>query len=207
MRLSVRFKLFIVSAGLIVVSSAATDLYLTGTIQSELTQNVRDDLFIRARLVADEASVTPAPTTDLAAWDAIADRLGRVSEVRVTLIRRDGVVIGDSNVDLAALPSLENQGSRAEVLAALAQEHGASSRMSSTIHERMMYAAVPFAQQGAVVGVARVAESLQRVDEAVGRARALIVLAFFLALIAAGLLSSFATQWTQGVWRRTWILL
>ncbi len=200
MKLSVRFQLFIVSFGLIVVSLAATDLYLTRAIRTELTQSIQDDLLIRARLVADEASVTTAPVTDLTAWDAVADRLGRVSEVRVTLIRQDGVVIGDSNVETAALSSLENHGTRAEVLAALTQGHGVGSRLSSTIHEHMMYVAVRFSQRGVAAGVARVAEPLIRVDEAVGRAQALVVVAFFVALILSGLMSTFAAQWmSRGV--------
>src|SRR5262245_13366899 len=104
---------------------------------------MRADLMARLALVADAAA--SVGDTRLETWDALADRLGRLAQARVTFIAADGRVLGDSDVALADLPGLENHLSRPEVAQALAQNAGSSMRWSATVKERLMYAAIPVA--------------------------------------------------------------
>src|SRR5512135_280879 len=57
-------------------------------------------------------------------WPARADALARELGVRVTLIARDGHVVGDSEVSRERLGQLENHATRPEVAAALAGRAG-----------------------------------------------------------------------------------
>lgn len=194
MKLGVRSKLFLISLGLIAASIVASYLYLRSALESALLDTVHADLDVRARLVAREASDLPAPLSDQNAWDALADDLGKRADARVTLIRADGVVIGDSEVPVAELSNVENHGARPEVRAALEGRKGESARLSVTVNRRMLYVAEPFTKNGATAGVARVALPLTQVDAAVAELRRLAAIAGLVALAAAVVLSSVAAQ-------------
>lgn len=191
-RFGVRFKLFLASFALIAMSVVAADTYLTRGATDQVTQTVRADLFVRADLVAREAAATKAPETDRATWDALADAIGRTADARVTLISRRGVVLGDSEVALADLPSVENHALREEVAAALAGGRGESERISVTTQRRLIYVAVPV--EGSAVAVARVATGLDVVENALAQARRAILIASALALALAFVLSGLLAQ-------------
>ena len=191
MTLSVRTKLFLVSLALIAASMGAADAYLTPSVATHITQSIRADLLVRAHLVAREAEALRAPlASDDPAWDALADSLGRSAAGHVTFVRRDGVVLGDSDVATAEVPRLENHATRPEMEDALATGEGTAERMSSALQEPMLYAAVPFQRDGAIVGVARVAETLREVDRAKEDTRHLIWIGSALALGLALILSN-----------------
>ncbi len=193
---SVRAKLFVLSIALIVVSTGAADAYLVPTLATHVTEVIRADLVLRARLVARDAAGFPAPLfiegggADRAAWDGLADSLGASAGGRVTLIRADGYVLGDSEVSLADLVRVENHATRPEVEAALASGEGTSERLSTTIRENLMYAAVVFRRDGTPAGVARVAEPLAQVDRIKADGRRLVWGGSVIALALAMLLSN-----------------
>jgi two-component system phosphate regulon sensor histidine kinase PhoR len=194
-RLGVRAKLFLVSVALIAASVAAADAYLTPAIASWLTISARTGLTARAHLVAREASGSVLSVHgDAAAWDALADALGAAAEARVTLIRSDGVVLGDSEVATTDVPQMENHATRPEVEQALDAGHGTGERMSATMQFPMLYVAVPFERGGAVVGVARVSEPLSEVDAAKSDMRRLIGLGSLIALGLALVLSNIVAK-------------
>lgn len=195
MNLGIRGKLFLVSLGLIAVSVFVTDLLVTSRLVPVLIEGIRHDLYIRLDLIQREISHATLDPDDLPAWDALADSLGRYAGERVTVIRRDGVVVGDSEVETALVPQVENHASRPEVADALAGGRGSITRWSDTLHERMMYVAVPFRREGAIAGVVRTAVPLTSVDHAVARLRTIILLSSALALGIAAALSSLAAGW------------
>ena len=202
MRLGVRLKLFFASFAVIATSVTIGDAYLAHAIDRYLTANIEHDLFVRAKLVALEASDLALPEGDVEAWDRLADHVGSAADGRVTLVAGDGRVLGDSEVDLAKIPTLENHASRDEIASALANGRGSSTRLSATVRERMMYAAVPFvASDGRVRGVARVAKPLRMVDDAIGAVHRIVLFAFIIALLLAVFLSSAAAQRMSAVVR------
>lgn len=195
MNLGIRSKLFLICLGLIAVSVIATDLLVTNRLAPTLIEGIRHDLDIRLDLIQRETSQAAFAPDDMSSWDALADSLGRYAGERVTIIRRDGVVLGDSEVDTELLPEVENHANRPEVAEALAGGRGSSTRWSETLRERMMYVAVPFRREGAVAGVVRSAVPLTAVDHAVARFRAIILLSSVVALGIAAALSSLAAGW------------
>lgn len=195
MNLGIRGKLFLVSLGLIAVSVLASDLLVTSRLVPVLIEGIRHDRYIRLDLIQREVSQTNVAHDDLTAWDALADSLGRYAGERVTVIRRDGVVLGDSEVETALVTKVENHAGRPEVAEALAGGRGSSTRWSATLRERMMYIAVPFRRDGVIAGVVRTAVPLTSVDHDVARFRTIILLSSVLALGIAAALSSLAAAW------------
>ena len=116
--------------------------------------------------------------------DSLADRLGKITDLRVTLISRDGSVIGDSEIDPARLPEVENHADRPEVAAALRGAVGHDTRASETIALRLLYVAVPDPH-----GAVRVATPLVEVREFLTRTRQVAAGTALLALILASLLA------------------
>jgi two-component system phosphate regulon sensor histidine kinase PhoR len=193
-KLGIRAKLFLISLGLIVFSVVVAYAYMRTELETAVTQEIRKDLAIRAELIAVQASALPAPLDRIAEWDALADDLGARSHARVTLIRADGTVVGDSDVPLGELSRVENHGERTEVRDALAGRHGETMRHSATVDRRMLYVAVPMLRSGAVAGVVRVSVPLTEVDEAVAHLRRILTIATLLALAVAVVMSSVAAE-------------
>ncbi|MGZ5095973.1 MAG: ATP-binding protein [Burkholderiales bacterium] len=197
MTLGIRFKLFLGSLVLIGISIVAAELYLSQALEEQLTDRIRADLIVRARLIAQRIASTGVRLSDEPSADALADELGAASGVRVTLVRPDGTVAGDSEVDAARLPKIENHGDRPEVMQALASGEGSSVRHSATVGRRLMYAAVPITRQGTVIGTARVALPLTEVDNAIGQMHKTLGVAALLALLVAAVVSYSAAELTS----------
>jgi two-component system phosphate regulon sensor histidine kinase PhoR len=188
-RFGIRLKLFLVSLALIMLSLVVAEVYLTKALERQLIDDIRVDLVIRARLVAQRIADTPMRLSDSAVYDALADELARAAAVRVTLVRTDGTVAGDSEVARDALAGLENHAARPEIADALRAGEGASVRLSATVHDRLMYVAVPIVRAGETLGAARVAMSLRQIDAAIGNLQKTLVLGALVALAVAATVS------------------
>jgi len=69
-------------------------------------------------------------------------KFSRQSGMRVTIIRKDGVVLDDSFLKLSDVKNMENHITRPEVILALKNGSGFSERFSHTLKRDMMYLAV-----------------------------------------------------------------
>jgi two-component system phosphate regulon sensor histidine kinase PhoR len=192
MKLNIRGKLFAVSLALIAVSILAGELTLRPAVEANLLDRIRSDLFVRLGLVEDAARAER--DLDRARWDALADQLGPRAHGRVTFIDAGGAVIGDSEVSLAGLAQVENHRERPEVAAALAGGAQSSTRYSATIHQRLMYAAIPMTLPDGTRGAARLAVPLDEVDAAIARLRHLLWGSLAIAFLVAVVLSSAAAH-------------
>ena len=198
MRFRVRTKLVLVSLGLIVLALTLSDLFLVPRLDRLLSEQVKTDLLVRAHLMESEASAlagsgTPVPDE---AWERLAKSLGQQASARVTLITREGQVLGDSSLEEPDVSRMENHSDRPEVIEALAHKEGAALRYSSTLQRRMMYVSRAFTgKDGRTVGAVRVALPLSDVDRVVWQFRKLIFSASVLALAAAIVLSTASAHW------------
>src|ERR1700693_3418333 len=77
----------------------------------------------------------------------ICRNFGRTTGTRITLLDRQGNVLCDSEVH----EPLENHATRPEVHEALSGEASSSTRFSSTLHQDMLYLAVPLLREGQVL--------------------------------------------------------
>ncbi len=190
MRIGARGKLFLVTLALLLVSLIAAETYLLPAVEHDLTERIRQDLYVRLHLVAERAATYARSTDTSGDWDLLADRLGTIAHARVTFIQEDGRVIGDSEVLAENLGTLENHRERPEVAAAFEGHPTDDIRYSATTQKRMLYAAtmVP----GTSKMVARVSLPLAWVDQAKTKTRTLLLGGALVALLAAVLLSSAA---------------
>ena len=182
MRLTQRLLIgaFLVVGFLAILISTVVDRQIRG----RLTDDATSFLSREARMVGDlwiRDSLFP---------DSLADRSGRALGRRVTLIRPDGVVIGDSEFDDGALAGLQNHATRPEVSTALGGETGRSRRPSPSTGDVELYVAVPVRGRG----VARVSVPTQSLDDVIGAARRDVGAAALLALAGALVIAFFFSR-------------
>jgi two-component system phosphate regulon sensor histidine kinase PhoR len=174
---------------LIAASMGAADAYLTPTLASHLTDLARSDLLVRARLLARAASTLPTQVDSHAEWAKYAAEFGRATESRVTIIRRDGVVLGDSESPKGDLSRAENISRRPEVRQALDKGDGWGEQVNGSTRQRSLDIAVSFEQEGERVGVVRLARPLHEVDATIAEVRRFIAIGTVMALAVALLVS------------------
>lgn len=191
MKLRLRGRLFLVSLGLILLVGTPTGAFLEARLRRILTEQIELRLEREAALARVALESVPVGA-DLAAIDRIADRLGDASTARVTVIARDGTVLGDSSLSPPQLAVVESHRNRPEVLAANRTGRGQVSRFSQTIGTRMMYVAIKDPRHGFI----RIAKPLEEVDEAIAQLRTVLLLGAGIALMLAGFISAVATQIT-----------
>lgn len=177
MSASLRTRLFLTLAAVIAVSFAGLFWWLGRDLKPRLMAFSEMDMERAARLVAEEIGERPFS-------DSLADTLGRVVGLRVTLIDDTGRVRGDSEVPVTRLPAVENHATRPEVRAALAGRIGVNRRASETVSRSLLYLAVPHPR-----GVIRLARSTEEVDSLLLGARQAVVIAAVLALLLVYLAS------------------
>ncbi len=176
---SLRWRILISYALLIIAGMAGLGLYLSHVARDNYVADLEARLASAARLAADTLAPQLATGSDL---DASARQDSETLGTRVTLMAPDGTVLGESAEDSALLDS---HFGRPEVQQALATGRGSSIRFSETVRYSMLYVAVAARQDGRVVGVVRLAVSLQEVDAHVAQLRQTILLATLLAALLA----------------------
>jgi two-component system, OmpR family, phosphate regulon sensor histidine kinase PhoR len=207
MNLGVRAKFLIVTVLIVVVTDLAAGIYLQWRFRAAEERRMEAELARYARaardLVEHEAGrETQAWTTQRV--DPIADQLGASIEARVTVIRADGKVVGDSELSLDELALTENHGDRPEVLAAGVETCGLARRHSTTVDTDMLYCAIttsPTSPSSPSIMPARsersatirIAAPLEAVGDSIAGIRAILVVGGLLSLglaIGAGLVAS-----------------
>lgn len=175
MKAGVRLKLFAISLALVVGVGLVSGIYLERRLRAWLAARIEAELLGQARVGRDLVEVAPT-LVGFGVADELADRVSRSTGSRVTIVRSDGAVIGDSSLTPSQLSQVENHGHRPEVMSAAAVGQGAVTRYSTTVHTDMLYVGVPFARAD-MHGVVRIATPLAEVEAGVGRLRLALLLA------------------------------
>ncbi|MDO8578410.1 MAG: ATP-binding protein, partial [Dehalococcoidales bacterium] len=99
---------------------------------------------------------------------------------------------------------MENHSNRPEVIAALSSGSGQAIRYSATLHENMMYDAVPVTDQGRVIGISRVALPLTAVESTISSLVLTIIAAIaIVTLLVVTAAAIIAAVITRPVWQMT----
>lgn len=177
-----RGRFFLVSVLLVLAVVLLSGGYFEATLRGWAQSRAEAELLAQARVTRTVAA------GGLGDADALADRLGAASGARITIIARDGAVLGDSELPAAQLAGVEKHDDRPEVRAAFESGEGRAVRRSATLATEMLYVAVRY-DEPAPGGAIRVARPLSEVEAAVRGLRMALVVAGLLGLAAAVVLS------------------
>ncbi len=174
-------KLLLAFAGLLVIAALGLDLLITSAAGRELRRSLETSLTESARLAA-----LLAEQTGEAQYADLAKQIAGSRQIRVTIIRADGDVVADSELDAAAM---ENQAARPEFAAALNKAIGVSRRETATQGAESLYVAVPLRS-----GALRLAQPISDNHEYAGEVRSGILRAALLALVPMALLAAWLAR-------------
>jgi hypothetical protein len=141
---SYRVRLAFGYLGIVAVFAVAWAWSLFGPLTSTVTQQQEDHLLAVAQagaLVLDETQATP---------QQFVEELVASTNLRVTIVAADGVVLADNEEDAAGM---ENHADRPEVMTALSGEPGSDRRVSATQGAERIYVAVPASYGGRTVAL------------------------------------------------------
>jgi len=166
----------------IVLALIPVTWYATHSLRSySLNQSARD-LESRARLLI--PLLQPLlPSADEPTIDSICVALGEKSGMRITVIKPDGHVLGDTKEDPAVM---ELHNARPEIVEALSGRVGQATRYSNTLQRNMLYVAVPVLEQNDIAGVVRVSLPVSTLkNEVSGLTRSVTIAGLIVAILAA----------------------
>lgn len=125
--------------------------------------------------------------------DDIADHISSILDLRVTIIDRNGVVKGDSDLDTIILPEIENHKTRPEVVDALAGKTGESRRFSKTVNKSMLYMAVLYGDTTAG-GIIRLSVPLVEIANVTDNLRKVLITALISSFLLVLVISYFVSR-------------
>lgn len=174
MRLTIQWKFLGTSLLLVTISLGTMGFLVLGRLREDTLQQIQDSLDAQARLAA--AIFLPHLEKNETAFaiDPPVDGLGNQIHARVTVIRSDGMVLGDSSKSGPDLAGMENHLDRPEIQQALKEGIGTSIRHSDTVNIRMLYLALPLKAHGRHWGFVRLAVPLTDLDRRIAHLRSVV---------------------------------
>jgi two-component system phosphate regulon sensor histidine kinase PhoR len=180
-----RNRIFLKTMGAFVAVIAAATLTLDISIRHTWESAVRSDI---ERLLVQNARgfALRIENDHQHSLQQMATEESSITETRVTIIARDGVVLADSEADPK---TMENHASRPEVVAALNGKVGSSSRLSHTVGIEFLYLAIPSGDK-----IVRLAYPLSSLQQQIASIRSNLLRATALALLLALLLAAVVSE-------------
>src|SRR5579859_3439403 len=180
-----RNRIFLKALGAFVAVIAAATLTLDISIRHTWENAVRND--IEPVLVQNAQGFALRVQNDHEhSLQQMANEEARITETRVTIIARNGMVLADTEADPK---TMENHAGRPEVMAALAGNTGSASRVSHTVGIEFLYLAVPSGDK-----IVRLAYPLSSMQQQISSIRANLLRATILALLLALVLAVVITE-------------
>ncbi|BCR06795.1 PAS domain-containing sensor histidine kinase [Desulfuromonas versatilis] len=146
---------------IVAIALGAVTWYVSGELRRFHIEQTRSDLEARAWLVEKQLHGLLGMVPEEAV-DALCKELGWRTGTRITVVRPDGLVLGDSVEEPARM---DNHAGRPEIVAALQGGVGVSTRYSHTLEQDMMYVAVPVNGQERMRGVVRTALATTAIEK------------------------------------------
>ncbi|OAJ74457.1 PAS domain-containing sensor histidine kinase [Brevibacillus sp. SKDU10] len=160
-----------------------------GKVMERSYLQMQYDLLRKEALFISETIIDPKILTQQERLEAQIQHFTESMEVRITVVDPLGVVMADtSGVD----QKLKNHAHRPEIEAALRGQVGIAHRESDTLHQQMIYVAVPLKDNrtGQVVGAVRSAMSMQTITQSVHQMWFSLVMGLVITLIIGSIVSS-----------------
>jgi two-component system, OmpR family, phosphate regulon sensor histidine kinase PhoR len=181
------WKLMLTYVSVVVMVMASVHVYLDRAMHTFLVDHLTETLMREMRLA--RAVITEKAVQENVSFDPLADELGQLLAVRVTLIDSQGDVLGDSAVPIKGISALQNHSDRPEVQGAWEKGQGWRVRYSQTLDTDMLYVAATLPGLGDGRTVLRLAMPLRDVGQMKKPVSRAIWMASALGLVFALLLS------------------
>ncbi|MEI8012711.1 MAG: ATP-binding protein [Candidatus Omnitrophota bacterium] len=182
MKINLHWKLTAFFCSAVMTGLLLGYLYLSSHLTAYLEQDLQKNMKHEIALVRDFVETRRGDLSGVFDAQAMAHRMGGELALRVTIVGIDGRVLGDSDLDDAALKTVENHAARLEIRQALETGWGVSKRYSYTLKKYLLYVATPYGR-GHAAGVIRLAMPLTDVEVLEAGSVKIVVMALCLIFI------------------------
>ncbi|MWC28583.1 two-component system histidine kinase PnpS [Paenibacillus sp. MMS18-CY102] len=183
-----RTRLTLIMIALIGLSVLASGLIMAQTFKRNHIHALEESMVREIHIIASNtqwASDNVELGSQYSYYTEIAKSLKKDAGSRVTFIRADGVVLGDSDHDPHGM---DNHLQRVEVQQALHEGVGRGIRLSDTVNQNMLYVAVPITKGNHQYFI-RLAMSLQDVEQSVRDLWTALIIWLLVLFVVAALVS------------------
>jgi len=192
--MGIRSRIFLLIFISLSISISISYIIAERDLTKTFEEQILDQLERQASLLVEYIDEVDSLQTNNSA-DSIADRLGKASNSRVTLILNNGKVIGDSYIDANQIVFLENHSDREEFKEALENGFGWSSRFSNSVNQQQLYFAIRDNNEVSP-NIIRIAVPYTYLDQAIQSLDLSILLVAMVALLVATIASGVAANYT-----------
>ncbi|MGG4036179.1 ATP-binding protein [Paenibacillus cisolokensis] len=183
---SFRARLTLIMIVLIGLSVTASGLMMGQIFKDSHLAELEDNMVREMKLILAKTEWRTGPEQELFAYFTNeATALKEITGARVTFIRGDGTVLGDSDHEPQ---TMDNHADRIEVREAYEKGVGRTIRYSDTLKQNLLYVAIP-AGEGEDAGIVRLAMSLKTVEKSIFRMWAVLIAGLAVLFVAAALIS------------------
>lgn len=189
MKIKIHWKLTFIFCFVVILAISAGYFYQVSYLKSYIEDNISNDIRRQLLLGKDLLETALNDKTSVLDFQDVAVQMGRVLDLRATIISLDGKVLGDTDLTREQLAMVENHAHRPEVEAALKNGLGINKRFSRTIKRRMLYMALPFGR-GKTEGILRFSMPIRDIDLLEAKMRQIVAVTVMLViLLSLGLTS------------------
>ncbi|MDQ6418372.1 ATP-binding protein [Paenibacillus sp. LHD-117] len=185
---SFRTRLTLIIIAMTALSVTAAGFLMMKTFKDNHISALEDNMVREMHLIANKMEwLEGDPSEQYVYYTEEAVELKGYTDARITFIRSDGVVIGDSDYDAR---KMDNHATRKEVKDAFEHGIGQSIRSSDTIGESLIYVAIPVEMP--VSGdtyVIRLSMSLQEVEGSIDQLTVVLIAGLWILCAVAALIS------------------
>ncbi|HBC87987.1 MAG TPA: PAS domain-containing sensor histidine kinase [Lentisphaeria bacterium] len=174
----------------IVLTLFTSAWYTTVLLKKFYFKHVQEELEIRCSLVEKDVADLMA-SSDYNGLDLFCKKFYKANNSRLTVIAPDGKVLADSIEDPA---KMENHAGRIEIDDALKNLTGRSIRYSPTLHQNMMYIAMPLPIKGKDSSVLRISVPVGFIDKTLSEIYRKIIYAGIAIAVLATLIGVFVSR-------------
>ncbi|MFC4812085.1 two-component system histidine kinase PnpS [Paenibacillus sp. GCM10023250] len=184
---SFRTRLTLILIAMIGLAVLAAGLFMGKTYRDNHLEALQDNMVREMRIILDQMEWKQgSPDALYDYYTDEANHLKDITDTRITFIRSDGVVLGDSDHDPR---TMDNHSTRKEVLEAKKDGIGRTTRYSDTIKQNLLYVAMRVHPDDPNSDIIRLALSLEKADESVKRIWAALLLGLVVLFALAALIS------------------
>ena len=141
------WKVYFIYTILLVVGVALAGFVLEAQVKKSLTARLKEETLTLAKVMAQSLP----DSEDSSVLDKFCDSFRNAAGARITLMDRDGKVVGESHTDIAGA---EAKLDRPEVQEAIQTGEGSSIRFSKTLRIDMLYTALFLKEKGKIIRLA-----------------------------------------------------
>lgn len=179
---------------LIIVLFTGLGIYLTSFVKNIYVESLIQHLEVNARIIADQAKPLLISDLDGQNLDEIINNYSKLTSTRISIIRLDGIVLSDSEINE---DDLENHSNRKEIIDAIQYGFGSDIRISQSVQEESLYVALPIINDNQeILAISRVSISISTINQKLHNFQLSIIGVSFLTAIIVIFLAFMITKRT-----------